>query len=333
MVGGGGDDFRLDAAADGAGVGHFAVGGVAGSHSDHAVIPDVIGGFAHGEGLAALLAADTALIVGGRAGAGGGAGQILVGNHLLVKHVVGGGGNCFRSRRAADGAGVGHHAVGGVAGSLGHHTGIPDVIGGLTRGEGLVACRAADAAVEIGGGAGAVGRAGQVLIGNHLLVKHMVGGGGNCFRSRRAADGAGVGHHAVGGVAGSLSHHTGIPDVLYVLRLGRLGLNGGRLGGREFRGSLRGGVGSLGDEGIGDGAAVAPHLVVGILGAGVGGGVHADKARAGAAQQPAVALHHFQLRADVSGDLRAGPTVIHQGGEAELAAGIADNAARIHIAA
>ena len=75
------------------------------------------------------------------------------------------------------------------------------------------------------------------------------------------------------------------------------------------------------------------HQRIGILGGGVGRGVHAHKARPGAAQQPAIGRNQLRLPGNVTGNLGAHAAIVHQRRDAELPAGVADGGSGLHIAA
>ena len=162
-----GNDLRLLIAAVHAGVNLFAVDVVTGILGNHAVVPAVgakaalfvgmltggrmpmvvlvavplVGegvtlGLAIQEGLRANLAADAAVVVFGRAGAGSSSFQILDIGVLLVKHVLRRGRQRLALLCAADGAGVNLGSLRGMGGLNGNHTGIPGVgavVGGHVR--------------------------------------------------------------------------------------------------------------------------------------------------------------------------------------------------------
>ena len=239
-----GQDLGLLSAADGAGIDLLTVGDVAGILGDLAVIPVVgaevgdlpgvlagggapvvvfvpapvagIGvgsGLAKGEGLGALFAADTALIVQSGAGAGGGGSQIPLLHHFLIEGVVRDGGQGFIFHRAAGTAGVPDGAGGGMGGTQRHYSGIPGMGTGFAIGKGLSALLAADTALIVQSGAGAGGRGSQVSVTDHLLIEGVVRDGGQGFVFHRAAGTAGVPDGAGGSVGGVQRHYPGIPGV------------------------------------------------------------------------------------------------------------------------
>ena len=161
--------------------------------------------------------------------------------------------------------------------------------------------------------------------------------GGDDLILALAANGAGVVDDAGLGVGGGNGHLAAVPDVL---RVGCLGgnLNGslGRcfsrcfsrcFGGRFHRGLLGR------NKPVSNGTAVVIDGSIGILGGGVSGGVHTYQAGAGAALQPAEAGGEAQLIGHIACNLGAHAAVVHQGGEVEFPAGVADDSSRLHIAA
>ena len=230
----------------------------------------------------------------------------------------------------ADGAGVVGVALGGVGGGNGDHAAVPDVLTrGITGDEGLGTDRAADAAVVVPGTAGTVGGSGQVGIAHHLLIEYVgVSVGGDGLVHSGIADGAGIPHNALGGVAGSLEHRAAVPDVL------RVGRFGGSLG-RRFRGCLRGGLGDglSRDKLIEDGTTVVIDQGIGILGNGGGGGIHAHQTGAGALGEPARALHKREGISQIPGGLGTHAAVGYRGCQPENSAGVADGGTGFHVSA
>ena len=227
---------------------------------------------------------------------------------------------------AADGAGVVGVALSGVGGGNGDHAAVPDVLTrGITGDEGLGTDRAADAAVVVLSAAGTVGGSGQVGIAHHLLIEHVgVSVGGDGLVHSGIADGAGIPHNALGGVAGSLEHRAAVPAVL------RVGRFGGSLG-RRFRGGL--GDGLTRDKLIEDGTTVVIDQGIGILGNGGGGGIHAHQTGSYTLGEPARAIHIRKGIGQIVGDLSAHAAVDHQGAQTEGSAGVADGGTELHIAA
>ena len=210
--------------------------------------------------------------------------------------------------------------------------------GSLAIGKGFRSHRAAGAAVVVQRRAAAGGGAGQVGVAGNLLVKHMgraVGGDG--LIPAGAADGAGVVDGAGGGVGGRNRHRAPVRDMLRVGSLcGDLNRSlGGSLSrslSRYFGGCFHRGL--LGrNKPVSNGAAVVIDGGIGILGGGVGRGIHADQAGAAAAHQPSEAGGEAQLIGHIARDLGAHAAVVHQGGEVEFPAGMADYGSRLHIAA
>ena len=332
MLSGGVQDLALLCAADGAGVDHGTGGGVGGLDGDFTGVP-LVGAVAVGnvrvaagigvpvvvfviapiraegvprllpigEGFGALLAAEAAIVVHGRAVRRGRGGQVGIAYHLLVKDVLGGGVQGLALLHAADGAGVDHGTRGGVGGLDGDFTGVP-LVGAVAVGN-----------VRVAAGVGV-----PVVI---FVIAPIRAEGvpgllpiGEGFGALLAAEAAVVIHSRAvrrgGGGQIGIAYHLLVEDV-GVLRHRGLGRN----------------------EGIGNGPGEAGSQGAGVLALGIAGGIDANQAGAGASHQPAEALHGGQLRGDPGGNLLAHPGVVHQGGHAELAAGGAQDSPGIHTAA
>ena len=201
LVGGRLHLLGLGRTADRAGIGLHALGSGGGLGGNHAGVPDMVAnlnlfilvltggrspvlnfvvaplvgegvtlGLAIQEGLCANLAADAAVVVFGRAGAGSGSFQILGIGVLPVKHVLRRGGQGFALLGAADGAGVNLGALRGMGGLNGNHTGIPGVgavVGGHVR---VAAGVGVPVIVRVHRPLRAEGMAGRLTIGKGLCA-------------------------------------------------------------------------------------------------------------------------------------------------------------------
>ena len=197
--------------------------------------------------------------------------------------------------------------------------------GGIAGNEGRFASRAADTAVAVLCAARAVGGSHQVSIAGHLLVEHVgIHIRGNGLIAARAADGAGIVDAALGSVGCGNGNRAAVPTVLGVGGFGRC-----------LRGRLRGRLGDrlTRDKLVEDGAAVVINQGIGIPGGGGSGGIHAHKACVHTLAEPALALHNAEFSSQIFGHLRTHSGKVHQGTQAENAAGVANDGAGGHIAA
>ena len=175
--------FSLRGSADGAGVGHDALGRMSGCRGDGTIVPGVFSSF----GLAAFAVPVMVLSVFGiRPGSEG----------VLLCRAYG-----FSLRGSADGAGVGHDALGRMSGCRGDGTIVPGVFRGF---------RLAAFAVSV---------VMQTVIRICPSAVGVGGRRGDGFGLGGSADGAGVGHDALGRMGGRRGYGTVVPGVGLGFRL------------------------------------------------------------------------------------------------------------------